>query len=198
MASERAQANDGARDAPGSSLRAWERDSANIRARCGVSPGFAPLSSGQNREFRGLEMTPRVKDLLDCIVIERMVAEGSSLTDALQGLGHTIVDVSQSHTRRAYTSPDGVHKCLTTSSQLYSMGHDRVIMPLEMLWFQGYPRQLKIPMALSASHLKHFAGEGMCLPCLAHVLWAIMLNVPLGYTKEFNAHSHGRTAEGGA
>ena len=143
-------------------------------------------------------MTPRVKDLLDCIVIERMVAEGSSLTDTLQGMANTIVDVSQSHTRRAYTSQDGRHKCLTTSSQLYSVGHDRIILPLEMLWFQGYPRQLKIPATVSPAHLKHFAGEGMSLPCLAQVLWSILLNVPLAYTKEFNAHHHGRPADGGA
>lgn len=140
-------------------------------------------------------MTRRVKDLLDCVVIERMVREGSSVTDAVQGLANTFIDVSQSHLRKAYTSEDGVHKCLTTSSSLYSVGHDRTVLPLEMLWFQGYPRSLRIPGSVKGSHLKQFAGEGMCLPCLAHVLWSVLSNVPLSMTPDFNANvrDHGAT-----
>lgn len=99
----------------------------------------------------------------------------AELEAALKGM---FLDVSQSLHRKAYTQ-GGVNRCLTTSSLLYSYEHDRIVTPLEMLYFQGYPRTLKIPMSLSPSELKDLAGEGMTLPCLAMVMWSIWTTVDL-------------------
>lgn len=83
------------------------------------------------------------------------------------------MDVSQSHTRHAHTGSDGCQKCLTTATQNYSFSQDRLVLPLELLHWQGYPSTLKVPFNVSQNDLRDFAGEGMFLPSLATVIWSI-------------------------
>ena len=164
---------------PEDNFRQWQQTSLNLRNKMNVSPTFAPWTSRASFTGAGVNLTPRVKDLMDCVAASMMRAGNLSMAQLPEKLKDTILDVSQSHSRKAFTF-EGTHKCLTTSSTLYSYRLDRCILPLETLWWQGYPRCLKIPPGMSAADVKDFAGEGMSLPCLATCLFALIWNVKMG------------------
>ena len=159
-------------------IKQWQKDSLHIRGKMQVSPTYAPWTS--RNAFKGVGLSPsdRVHDLVDCAAIYTLVSKGIALKDMEAAMKGIILDVSQSHGRRCFTQ-DGIHKCLTTSSSLYAYHPDRMITPLETLWFQGYPRTLKMPATLSGGDIKEFVGEGVCLPCMATVIWAVISVVPL-------------------
>ena len=159
-------------------FRRWKADSITFRNKLGVSPSFSPWTSRPGFAARGLRLTPRTKDIIDCVAIQVMKTKNLPLTEMESGMKGMFLDVSQSLHRKAYTQA-GVNRCLTTSSVLYSYEHDRLVTPPELLYFQGYPRTLKIPPSLSSAELRDLAGEGMTLPCLAMVLWAIWTTVDL-------------------
>lgn len=92
---------------------------------------------------------------------------------AMEVMSEMFMDVSQSHTRHAHTGSDGCQKCLATATQNYSFSQDRLVLPLELLHWQGYPSTLKVPFNVSQNDLRDFAGEGMFLPSLATVIWSI-------------------------
>lgn len=156
----------------------WEKDSLVLRDRAGVSPGFKPWTARPEFEARGIKLTERIRDLMDCTVIERAVANGLTMSDCVKSMSDCFLDYSQSHSRRCYTV-GGINKCLTTSSTLYSYGADRAVLPVETLRFHGYPTTLNLPHGITAAEIKEFSGEAMCLPCLACVLWSILIHVPL-------------------
>ena len=116
---------------------------------------------------------------MDCVVIDKMVNSNVPLSEAIKSMDGTFLDFSQSHSRRCFTQGN-VNKCLTTSSTIYSYGKDRMVLPCEMMAFQGYPKTLRFPLHATPADVRDFAGEGMTLPCLATVLWSIIANVPLG------------------
>ena len=109
---------------------------------------------------------------MDILVAGTMKSLNKSAREVVEDMSGVILDVSQSHTRIAATNK-GVHRCLTTSTQNYSFKHDRFITPFESLLFQGYPSNITIPSQITSADLKEFAGEGMCLPCLATVIWSV-------------------------
>ena len=83
-------------------------------------------------------------------------------------------DTSQNPARKAYTcKKTDCMKCLTTSSCLYSHGRDRVVLALEHLLFQGHSLDVVIPRDMRQSSLKSLAGEGIALPCLATLVYAL-------------------------
>lgn len=142
-----------------------------------VSPSYSPWTSRPEFLAKGLNVTPRVKDLIDIIVIQEMKAKDLPASEIGESLTEMFLDVSQSLSRNAHTQK-GTNKCLTTATQNYSFKQDRVVLGLESLVFQGYPRgELKVPNHFSNQHLKELAGEGMCLPCLATVMWSLFVHV---------------------
>lgn len=159
-------------------FRKWKADSLTFRNRVGVSPGYAPWTSRPEFVGRGIRLTPRTKDLIDCVAIQVMKSKNLPFNQMAEGLKGVFLDVSQSLQRKAYTQ-GGMNRCLTTSTVLYSYEHDRMVVPAEMLYFQGYPRTLKIPSSVTQADVANLAGEGMSLPCLATVLWSIWTTVDL-------------------
>lgn len=132
-------------------------------------------------QLQGVSPTPRVLDLIDVVASSFMAANGLSMSQLSDALAPILLDISQSHSRKAF-SHGGLHKCLTTSSTLYSFKLERVILPQEMLKWQGYPATLKVPDECTQTDLRDFCGEGMFLPSLATCLWALLWNVKLGST----------------
>ena len=94
--------------------------------------------------------------------------------NAQLNLGDTLLDISQSHDRRAF-SKEGRARTLTTSSRLFAFSQNRLLTPLEHMIMQGYSEGLVVPSTVSASAVRRMAGEGMALPCLATILLAILL-----------------------
>lgn len=160
-------------------LKQWERDSLSWRDKLGVSPNYAPWTGQAGfTAVPGLNLTPRIKDLMDCVVIDRMRSKGQNFSDTKAEMRDVFLDVSQSHVRKCFTM-NTVNKCLTTSSVLYSFGAGRIVLPKEMQWFQGYPKSVRMPSTVSPSDLRTFVGEGMFLPSVATVLYSLILHVPM-------------------
>ena len=116
----------------------------------------------------GLSLTKRVLDVLDVTAIK--VLERNHQPQ--NGLKNIYVDVSQSIMRNTYTNLDNISPCLTTSTELYSFGHDRVILPQEMMAMHGYQR-ITVPETILPRDLKTMVGGGMSLPCIGTVLMAL-------------------------
>ena len=101
--------------------------------------------------------TPRVKALLDLVATERLMYACSNQQTPISEikefsqerkqelLKHVFCDISQNPKFRSCTGNDGVTGCLTTSTLLYSYGKDRMVLPFELMLFQGHRRGLKIP-----------------------------------------------------
>ena len=157
--------------------RKWMADSRKWRAELGLGPDMSPYSSTL-KEDPNFKPTKRVLDLLDCTAVQLCVSQNKrikrfhskEMEDAVRG---SFVDISQSHGRRPFNMPGAAAHTLTTGSQLYSFEHRRVLEPAEHLALQGYPD------GFSASKLRAIAGEGIALPCLALVIWALYLVRPL-------------------
>lgn len=153
----------------------WKAESAAQRNELVVSPGFSPWTNRPEFQAKGLKVTPRVKDIMNILVAKVMKSNDMCCRDAKKVVDDVILDVSQSHTRSASTYR-GLHKCICTSTVMYTFRHDRAIHPLETLFAHGYPRTLRTT-GLSTSAMKEFSGEAMNLPCLATCLWALVSHV---------------------
>lgn len=131
--------------------------------------------------------TPRVKALLDLVATERLMYACSNQQTPISEikefsqerkqelLKHVFCDISQNPKFRSCTGNDGVTGCLTTSTLLYSYGKDRMVLPFELMLFQGHRRGLKIPQDMKSSSLRSLAGEGMAVPCLGAIIWSLYL-----------------------
>lgn len=126
----------------------------------------------------GLNITPRIACLLDCVAAEGLPTEKRSSKVSFQEkkalLRHMYADVSQNPKYRAF-SKQGVTSCLTTSTLMYSFQRDGVVLPIELMTIQGHRRDLVFPPSMTASQVKDLAGEGMFLPCLATIVWSLYL-----------------------
>ena len=125
----------------------------------------------------GISKTARVKALLDVIAFEKLgVAQLElSFQEKKRALQNVYCDLSQNPRFRSYTNGEGITGCLCTSTVLYSYGRDGAVLPLELLRFQGHRRDIVIPEDMSGNQVRDLAGEGMALPCLGTVLWAVYL-----------------------
>lgn len=159
-------------------FRKWKADSITFRNKWNVLPQFAPWTSRPEFKAKGIRLTPRTKDLIDCCAIQFMKTNNVAAKDLPNAMKTMFLDLSQSLNRRAYTI-NGVNRCLTTSTCMYSFGRDRLVTPLETLYFQGFPKSLKMPLGVSQSDMKDMAGEGMTLPCLASVMWGVWNSIYL-------------------
>ena len=160
----------------------WEQQSSKWRSELGVSPQFAPWT--RRPEFQGLGVSgqKRVLDLLDCSWVHayKRAKLNSSHAATRSGLADgLIVDTSQNHVRKPLSSADGFLRTLLTSSDLYHFGEDRAVLPVEHLFLQGYGEEVVVPKGSTPNDVRTLAGEAICLPCLATVLWCLHLTKDL-------------------
>ena len=119
--------------------------------------------------------------MLDLAAIAYM--GGGPQAAAMEARGHQAVqkacaglltDYSQNPLKKPWTNRSTqISRCLTSSSQLYCHGKDRALLPIEMLFFQGYDVNVHVPAGCKPSTLADAAGQGICLPCLGTVVYAL-------------------------
>lgn len=156
----------------------WLAHDNKFRKHWRVRDDFKPWTSRAAFCGTGLQKTPRVLSILDAVAIEK--SGGRKLSEAAlrKCLQNSFVDVSQSLVRKTYTNKKGFTRTQTTSTLMYSFDSDSVVLGREMLLLQGQPRSLQIE-GYKDSVLRSLAGEGMAVPCIGLVIWALML------TKQF-------------
>ena len=158
----------------------WQTESARWRSELGVTRDYAPYTKRWASSFKGLPKsvlggpTKRVLDLIDCSVLEVCKRARKTMPQCADELNETVIDVSQSHGRRPF-STSGVARTLTTSSRLFVLSQRRLLLPREHLMLQGFLESVEIPASVSDTAIRHMAGEGMALPCLATILMALLL-----------------------
>ena len=135
----------------------------------------------------GISTTPRVKEIMDLVALDKFSDSGKSTKQQLrnhlastfenkkQFLRNVFADTSQNPSFKAWTNASGVTGCLSTSTCLYSYARDGPVLPFELMLLQGHRRDFAIPAAMSSSRLRDLAGEGICLPCLGTIVWALYL-----------------------
>ena len=117
----------------------------------------------------------RTLDLLDCVTLAAAKKARTTVKRVEQLLSETLVDVSQSHDRRPLPKLEGPNRCLTTSSSLFWFQQRRLLCPVEHMLLQGYTLPLQVPQTVSNHQLTSIAGEGIALPNLATIVWALKL-----------------------
>ena len=137
--------------------------------------------------FRNLPPSRRIGEILDLATVSFLGArqvqdfeqEGSARVQ--EACRELFTDVSQNPARKAWTGRRGVSRCLTTSSLIYAHGADRILLPVEHMFFQGHHVDLKMSASMRQNSLRDLAGEGMNLACLASLIsalrWAGSFNV---------------------
>ena len=153
-----------------------------LREKWGVSKKFAPWTGRQNFKGTGLTKTPRVLDLVDMVFIEAMKGNKKkqrTFEEAQEFLSDVFLDVSQGHSRKinqraSAARAKGITPTLTTSSEVYSFGLDRVITPLELMALHGHPENVNVS-SMTPSQVKKLAGEGMAVYSVGSVIWALFL-----------------------
>ena len=116
--------------------------------------------------------TERTCDLLDIVAAQTLLQNRSMPVD--EALRNVYVDISQSHTRMNW-SRRSIVGTFTTSTELYSFAADRIILPCEMAWLHGFPRSMRVPREMSPKALKDAVGNGMSLPSLGAMLYALRI-----------------------
>ena len=174
----------------GRALPMWKVQSTKIRqdlaSRLSHSERLSKPWSAAGFQLRGLGsqgQNPRVLETLDLAVLayadkENIVSctpqseHGRACLQA--ACSELYTDVSQNPGRKAFTCPStGVSKCLTTSSHVYGRGRDRTILGLEQMMWQGHSLETKFPSSMGQSSIKSLSGEGICLPCLGLLFYAL-------------------------
>ncbi|CAE7949280.1 unnamed protein product [Symbiodinium sp. KB8] len=135
-----------------------------------VSSLCKPWTSMECLNFRNIAPNKRIGELLDLAVIryvgpQKACTLGS--TELRQACAELFTDTSQNPARFPHTSDEGLARCLTSSSIVYSYHADRLVLPLEHMLWQGHEMEVKIPEGMSQKNLRDVAGQGMHLPCLA-------------------------------
>lgn len=148
----------------------WQVQACRIRQQFKVSSLCKPWTSMECLNFRNIAPNKRIGELLDLAVIryvgpQKACTLGS--TELRQACAELFTDTSQNPARFPHTSDEGLARCLTSSSIVYSYHADRLVLPLEHMLWQGHEMEVKIPEGMSQKNLRDVAGQGMHLPCLA-------------------------------
>ena len=139
-----------------------------------------------SRKLVGVPRTARATEMLNLAALAHLGGEKAvnlsklartqacKVSSEMQAtLCDVFVDISQNPNRAPWTNEQGISKCLTTSSAWYSFARDGMVLPLELMAFQGHRTSLQIPDSMSPSSLKQLAGQGICLPCLATLIMVL-------------------------
>lgn len=152
----------------------WPVMSAKWRQNLNVTREYNPFSKLVNLEdCFGEAPTPRVADLVECAVIQACQAKSVPIRQWRKALKGQVLDVSQSHDRRPLSGP--ILRTLTTSSKLFYFDQLRFLQGREHLLLHGYEEEIHTPKNVSDQDLRRFAGEGIALPCLGVVVFALYL-----------------------
>lgn len=159
-------------------LPAWAQQDLKIRSSISAPRNLKPWTFAQRR-FTGINATVRAKACIDLAVLQYLGVENASrsmkdLDQQTELVSDLFVDISQNPCRKAFSNQEGCAKCLTTATVLYSCKKDRIVLPLELLMFQGHTKELKIPAEMSPDAVKCLAGEGIALPYLATLIVAMV------------------------
>lgn len=165
----------------------WQLQEADLRRTWGVDPDLRPWTCMPDVRLQGFGIpdTTRARALMDLAAIDHLgpkcaaglVQEAKQCgcwSKIKQALADVYVDLSQNPYRKPWTNSKTVSRCMTTSSCIYSFAEQRVVTPVEMMFWQGHPRSFNIPQSMSQASLAALAGEGMFLPSLASILWALV------------------------
>ena len=131
-------------------------------------------------EFQGhgLPKGERVQCLLNLVALQKWYEQPNhaklSEVDWPKLMRNVYVDWSQNPVRKAYSGKHGELNCLCTSSNIYSFQEDRAFFPVEYLRLQGWGFDVNIPDE-SLPKIREMSGQGMALPCLAGIIWAVYL-----------------------
>ena len=155
----------------------WKIQASALRKSLGIAEHVRPWAACP-RKYTGLKVTPRVLEMIELAAIFHLGSEKASAFMQLKQqpallqreLAEVYVDVSQNPCRRPWTNLAGISKCLTTSSQIYSFKRDGVVLPLELMGWQGHRHALSLGSDMMPQDLKELAGQGISLPCLAVVI----------------------------
>ena len=167
---------------------AWRAQDADLRKLWGVPTDLRPWTDmpGVRVTGPGLPDTARVRCLMDLAAIYHLGA-GPRATDLVQEAKQTncwnkikdlmqdvYLDYSQNPIRKPWSNKQKTSKCMATSSAIYSFSDQRAVTPLEMMYWQGHPRTFQVPSGLTPKSLGRLAGEGIFLPSLGSIVWALV------------------------
>ena len=160
------------------SSQAWFRQLCEWRGEAGIPERLQVWT----KFAKGVPGTNRVQQLLEVVAADILLHLGNghdvlsqSFDKKKEYLQDVYCDTSQNPAFKAVSNSNGVAPCLCTSSTMYSFGRDRMLLPFEHLLMQGHTRSLRIPKNMSPSQIRSLAGEGICLPCLGTIVWALYL-----------------------
>ena len=152
-------------------IPAWRSQSVEIRNRFHVSLDYKPWGTAARR-LTGVPKTQRVRECIELAAIAHVGPPGKHPNSVREILQDVYIDISQNPCRMAWTNSQQITKCLTTSSLLYAFHRDSVVLPLEMMIWQGHRGDLALPTSMPQNALKELSGQGICLPCLATIVAA--------------------------
>ena len=153
-------------------MAAWR---GQLRREKGVAAEERPWTTLPELQWRGMHPLERVKAILDAVVCCSLTPEQLSLglCEKRELLKHHYVDISQNPDRKAFTNAAGSNPCICTSTRMYSFYREGLLLPIELMYLQGHRRGLRIPEDVRPSAVQALAGEGMSLPCLGTIFWAL-------------------------
>ena len=113
----------------------------------------------QSLRFSNVLPSKRVGELLDLAVIRYVGAEELCALESAEircACKELFTDTSQNPARFPHTSKEGLARCLTSSSILYSHHADRLVLPLEHMLWQGHEVELtSAVLELMTNHNKN-------------------------------------------
>ena len=159
----------------------WRKESEAFRRQLGLPGDFKPWTGREQFQGIGLSKTERVLEMIDSAAIQMCMQRSvmplrATPIQVKRAVSGGFVDVSQSLTRNAWAAAGESLPVFTGSTALYSFSADRLITGREMLNMHGYSsHQVSVPCGITDANMKKFAANGMALPCLATVIWALWL-----------------------
>lgn len=164
----------------GASLPQWKIQAQEWRDGLGI-PSTFPSVWAEDMKATGISVTDRIRELLDLAAVQSLIYKGKKLNEIAtmnRGLKESYLydlycDVSQNPRFACFTNSKGIAPGLATSTIMYSYAKDRLVLPLELLMFQGHRRGVKLPQTVKSQQIRDLAGEGMNLASLGSVIWAL-------------------------
>eukprot|EP00439_Symbiodinium_sp_Y106_P059209 s964_g8.t1 len=156
----------------------WEEES-------NIPPGLALWTGRKDFQGIGLPRTERALALVDLTCAQKVKDTGCSLRlireqALIRLMSDCVLDISQNPDRRKFSKAskdqrcDNLLPCLTSSSRLYAYGQDRMLSGLEHFVLQGWSKQtLVAPEGVTENKLCQMAGQGMFMPSIGSILWAL-------------------------
>lgn len=154
-----------------SGLCSWSVQVAEMKGKLGVSPMYEPVRCFKKWHLPGLEKNERIKAILNMAVCEKMKDMKKCASNVKKVSRELLVDVSQNPARARMTNASGLNFTLCTSTVAVHMGLQRLVVPREYLYLQGFPKTICLPDAVPLASIKKMAGEGMALPSLGLCVW---------------------------